>query len=190
MTILKFLQKRRTESIESLEFFFFFQELFFELVNKHGKSNNSLILDFLRVLGGIYSWESRKVAGYMQALKDSVYWESREFYRKTMIQFVDGELNALEFARIFYDRLLNEKEIADNLVNDFKKQAIVELDPKSFQFSKIILHFELCLEAYQNQMEGFESENQVPEDDLLTTEDGLRKAVKSALEEMNRYFTD
>lgn len=69
-------------------------------------------------------------------------------------------------------------------------QLHIQLDPNSFQFSKIILGFELPLEAYQNEMEEFEVEDQVPENDLSFTEDSLRKGVKRAIKEVNKYFTD
>jgi hypothetical protein len=39
-------KKNRNQSIESLEFFYFLQELFISLVGEYGKSTNPLILDF------------------------------------------------------------------------------------------------------------------------------------------------
>lgn len=52
--------------------------------------------------------------------------------------------------------------MANELVKNFKKQAGIELDPKSFKFSKIILSFTLVLEGYQNEQYDFEVEEQVP----------------------------
>ena len=94
-----FLKKNRNQSIESLEFFYFLQKLFFSLRGTYGKSTNPLILDLLKVLEGFYSWESKKIYPYMQALTDKVFWGSSKFYRETMRKFVGGELNALEFAQ-------------------------------------------------------------------------------------------
>lgn len=70
-----------------------------------------------------------------------------------------------------------------------QKQVDIELNPKSFQFSKIILNFELTLGVYQNEMEEFKMEDQVPINGLSFIEDSLRKGVKRALEEVNKYFT-
>jgi hypothetical protein len=50
-----------------------------------------------------------------------------------MRKFVGGELNALEFAQEFSDRLLADREESNNLLEDFQKQANIELNPKSFQ---------------------------------------------------------
>lgn len=189
VTIHNFLFRSRSESIKSLEFFYFIHDLFVSLVSKYGQSNNSLILDFLRLLGGFYLWESKKIEGYTQALKDSVFWESRQFYRETMITFISGELTALEFAGEFYDRLLLEKAKADDLLHDYKQQVDIKLSPKSFQFSKIILSFELPLEAYQDEMEEVEDQ-ELSQNDLTFTEDYFREAIANALEEVNKYFPD
>jgi hypothetical protein len=94
-----------------------------------------------------------------------------------MQKFVMGELNALEFDEEFSDRLLAEKEESNILLNDFQKQANIELNPKSFQFSKIILNFEIMLEVYQNEMEQLEVGDQFSENDLSFTEDSLKEGV-------------
>ena len=154
-----FLKKNRNKSIESLEFFYFLQKLFLSLRGTYGKSTNPLILDFLKVLEEFYSWEYKKIDPYpyMQALTDQVFWRSSKFYRETIRKFVGGELNALEFAQEFSDRLLADREEANNLLEDFQKQANIELNPNIFEFSKIILDFELLLEVYQNKVEELET---------------------------------
>jgi hypothetical protein len=107
-----------------------------------------------------------------------------------MQKFVGGELNALEFAQEFSDRLLAEKAESNILLEDFQKQADIELNPKSFQFSKIILKFELLLEVYQNEMEELKVGDQLSENELSFTEDSLKEGVKRELEKVNQYFTD
>ena len=184
-----FFKKNRNQSIESLEFFYFLQKLFLSLIGTYGKSTNPLILDFLKVLEGFYLWESKKIYPYIQALTDQVFWRSSKFYRETMQKFVGGELNALEFAQEFSDRLLADREEANNLVEDFLKQANIELNPNIFEFSKIILDFELLLEVYQNEVEKLEIEES-SEIDLSFTQDSILEAVKHALEKTNKYFTD
>ena len=106
-----------------------------------------------------------------------------------MEKFVDGELNALEFAQEFSDRLLADREEANNLVEDFQKQANIELNPNIFEFSTIILDFELLLEVYQNEAEEFEI-GELSENDLSFTQDFILEGVKRALEKINKYFTD
>ena len=184
-----FLKKNRNQYIESLEFFDFLQELFFSLRSTYGKSTNPLILDFLKVLEGFYSWESKKNYPYIRTLTDQVFWGSSKFYRETMRKFVGGELNALEFAQEFSDRLLADREKADDLVEDFQKQANIELNPNIFEFSEIILGFQLLLEVYQNEVEELET-GELSENDLSFKPDSILEGVKLALEKINKYFTD
>lgn len=177
------------QSIQSLEFYYFLDELFHSLRSKYGKNNNPLIVGFLKVLEGLYVSESHKSYFYLQALTDQVFWKSSNFYRETMRKFVGGELNALEFAQEFSDRLLKEREEANNLHEDFKKQATIELTPNIFEFSKIILDFELLLEVYQNEVEDLET-GELSENELSFTPDSILGGVKEALEKINKYFTD
>nr|YP_010283323.1 hypothetical protein MKU01_pgp051 [Psammodictyon constrictum]ULD16442.1 hypothetical protein [Psammodictyon constrictum] len=106
-----------------------------------------------------------------------------------MRKFVGGELNVLEFAQEFSDRLLADREEANNLLEDFQKQSNIEVNPNIFEFSKIILDFELLLEVYQNEVEELETgESSV--NDLSFTQDSILEGVKRALEKINKYFTD
>lgn len=107
-----------------------------------------------------------------------------------MQKFVVGELNALEFAQQFWDRLLAEKEESNILLKDFKKQVDIELNPKSFQFSELLLDFDLPLEVYQNEIEELEMGDEFSENDLSFTADSLKERVRRRLEEVNRYFED
>ena len=125
----------------------------------------------------------------MQALTDQVFWESRNFYRETLQQFVGGELNTLEFAQKFLDRLLADREKVNKLLKDFQKQSKIELDPNAFEFSKIILDFKLLLEVYQNEIGDLEV-GELAENELSFTEDSILEGVKRGLEKVNEYFTD
>lgn len=97
-----------------------------------------------------------------------------------MQKFVSSELNALEFAQEFSDRLLADREEANNLLEDFQKQANIELNPNIFEFSKLILDFELLLEVYQNEVEELET-GESSENDLSFTQDSILEGVKRAL---------
>jgi len=184
-----FLKKYRKQSIESLEFFYFLQKLFISLTGKYGESTNPLILDFLKALERLYSSEFNKIYPYTRALNDQVFWGSSKFYRETMRKFVSGELNALEFAQEFSDRLLADKQKANNLLEDFQKQVDIELNSNIFEFSTIILAFELVLEVYQNEAEDLET-GELSENDLSFTPNSILEGVKRALEKINKYFTD
>lgn len=107
-----------------------------------------------------------------------------------MQKFVIGEWNALEFAEEFSDRLFAEREESNILLKDFQKQADIELNSKSLQFSKIILEFEIPLEVYQNEMEQLEVGEKLSENDFSFTENSLKEAVRHELEDVNRYFAD
>ena len=184
-----FLKSNRDQYIESLQFFYFLNKLFFYLLDKDQKTTNPLILGLVKVIKTFYSWESDKISPYLQALKDQVFWESSKFYRETMQKFVDGKLNALEFAQEFSDRLLADREKANNLAKDFQKQANIELNPNIFEFSEIILNFELLLEIYQNEAEDLKT-GELSENDLSFTQDSVLEGVKRALEKLNKYFID
>ena len=106
-----------------------------------------------------------------------------------MWKFVGGELNALEFTQEFLDRLLADREEANNLLEDFQKQANIELNPNIFEFSKIILDFELLLEVYQNKVEELET-GESSENNLSFTQNDIVEGVKHALEKINKDFTD
>ena len=185
-----FLKEDRAEYIELLEFFYFLRKLYFSSVNEYGKTSNPFIIDFLNLIQNSFSQELKKISDYMQALEDVSFWESKEFYRETMQKFIAGELSGLEFAEEFSDRLLLDKSKSKVLLEDFKKQADIELDPKSFKFSTIILNFELMLEVYQNEMEELEMDDEFSENDLSFSENSIKEGVKRELEKVNKYFAD
>ena len=104
-----------------------------------------------------------------------------------MRKFVDGELNALEFAQEFSDQLLADREEANDLLENFRKQANIELNPNSFEFSDIILDLRLVLELYQDEVKDLET-GELSENDLSLKPDAMLEAVKCAFEKINKYF--
>jgi hypothetical protein len=68
-----------------------------------------------------------------------------------MQKLVVCELNALGFIQEFSDRLLVERVESNILLEDFQRQASIELNLKSFQFFKIILNFEVVLEMMEDK---------------------------------------
>jgi hypothetical protein len=60
-----------------------------------------------------------------------------------------------------------------------KKQETLELNPKSYQFSKIISDFYLALEAFDDEPE--------PGDSSFLSENQLRQIVKDVLPRVEKY---
>lgn len=187
---MQILQKKnRNHAIESLQFYYFLRKVHLSLRGTSEKTSNSLVLNFVTILEGLETWESHRIQPYLSALDDEIFWKSSNFYRATMQKFVDGELNALEFAEEFSDRLLADREKAKDLVEDFQKQADIEFNLDIAGFSEIILAFQLPLEVYQNEAEDLET-GELSEKDLSFTPDSILEGVKLALEKINKYFKD
>ena len=94
MNILKFFEKSKKESIESLGFFYCLAEVVNYLQSKYGKSNNILIVNFIKLLEWCRSCLLSQVEDYEQSLTDYIFWQSREFYLESMRKFVAVCLNA------------------------------------------------------------------------------------------------
>ena len=65
-----------------------------------------------------------------------------------MKKFVSHKCSASDFACTIYFLIRNDLKEFECLVDDFEKQATLELNPKTFQFSKIISDFEFILEGF------------------------------------------
>lgn len=122
---------------------------------------------------------------FVPSLKNCVFWRSRFFYSEIMEDFVNGKLNGIEFAESFYDRILDDKEKFDNLLNYYQKEKefYIEIYPRSFKFSEIIIEFEGYLPVYINEME-----ERIYEDKLLITEECLKEEIGRALKYTDLYF--
>jgi Fe-S-cluster formation regulator IscX/YfhJ len=180
MNILKIFQKSKKESIEWLEFFYCLAEVENYLKVKYGKSNNILIINFIKLLEWCSSFLASQVNDYAKSLTDYVFWKSRQFYLESMRKFVAGKSNASEFVdQVLYSILSNKRE-GQSLEEDFQSQLTLELDSKSFKFSKIILNLILPLEAFDDEPEEG--------DENYFTEEILREGVKLALIDMEKYF--
>jgi len=140
-------EDNRSQSIESLQFFFFLKEVYFSMLKKNDSKNNQ-IQEFIDIIGKNYYWQSYKIQNYITSLRDYVFWESSEIYLENMKKFVSHESSASDFACTVYFLIRNDKKESECLIKDFEKQATLELNPKIFQFSKIISDFELLLEGF------------------------------------------
>lgn len=179
MTISKFSENNRKEFIRSLEFFQCLTEVLNYLRNNYGQSKNTLILSLLQILGWCRDSQWNQIKDYGHLLTDYVFWQSREFYFEKLRNFVAGELDGSEFvAQVLY-AILSDKNQALDLEEAFYQKRNIDLDPKSFQFSEIILNLLLPLE-------GFDAD---PNESFFTEEE-LRKGVKLALKEIEKYFKD
>lgn len=179
-----FLNEDRKQSIESLEFFFFLGDFYSHLLEKEEKTNpnNTAIKGFLDAIKSYYHWQYYRIKNYADSLSDYVFWKYRAFYLEEMQKFVSYELTGREFVDHFYFKLLNDQDESKLLKKDFKKQETLELNPKSYQFSKIISDFYFVLEGFDEEPE--------PGDLSFVSEDKLRRIVKDVLPRVEKYFIE
>lgn len=176
-SIENILNENPNESIESLKFFFFLEEIYFSLL-KETKVENNQIQEFLDIIGKNYYYQSYKIKNDITSLRDYVFWQSSEIYLENMKKFVSQESSASDFASTVYFLIRNDKQESESLIKDFAKQSTLKLNPKIFQFSKIISDFEFVLEDF------------IPEPTTNLIEDELREIVKNVLPKLQKYFTD
>lgn len=164
MNISKIFSKSRQQLIESLEFSFFLYDISISLAIKYRNTNNRSIKFFLKVVSWWRDWKIDEVSEYNQLLSDYPYWESRQYYCQRIQKFVSNELSIPDFiGEVLYQSLSNKRDAYD-LIEDFQRQASIELDPKSFGFSKIISDLTSVLEGFdEDQEESFFTEKEFHE---------------------------
>ena len=177
MGIKNVFEDNRSQSIESLQFFSFLTELYFTLLEKNDIKNNQ-IEEFIDTIGKNYYWQYFKNKHYITSLKDYVFWQHREIYLENMKNFVSDKCSASDFACTVYYLIRSDLKEFQCLQKDFEKQATLELDPKIFQFSKIISDFEFILENFTFELT------------TNLTDDDLRQIVKDVLPKVKKYFID
>lgn len=111
-------------------------------------SENSLIQEFINIVGNNYYWQFYKIQNYVTSLRDHIFWKSSEIYLESIKKFVSCECSVSDFASTVFFLILNDKNKSEFLIKDFEKQATLELNPKNFRFSKIISNFDLISEAF------------------------------------------
>ena len=160
-----------------MKFSNFLFEALTHLRREYPRSKNPWIKSSLKLLDWWWSCQYEQVKDYEQLLEDYPFWESRHYYRERMRKFVAHELSAIDFvAEVVYPSLSNRNEGFD-LKEDFRRQAKIELDPKSFGFSKIISGLTPILE-------GFDED---PEESFLTEEE-FREVIQNSLMKVEKYF--
>ena len=177
MNILNVFPKSREKLIESLEFSYFLFEAHSYLERKYPRSQNPLIKSSLKVLDWCRSCQYDQIKDYKQLLTDYPFWESRQYYRERMRKFVAYELSTIDFVAEVLDSSLSNTNEAQELKEDFRRQANIELDPKSFGFSKII-------SGLIPFLEGFDAD---PEESFLTEEE-FREVIQNSLMKVEKYF--
>lgn len=177
MNIKNIFTNDRDQSIESLQFFFFLNEVYFSLLKlKHENNENNQIQEFIDIIGKNYYYQSYKIKNYIISLNDYIFWQSRQAYIENMQKFIDEDCSTLDFAYRVYFLIKNNKKESESLVKDFKKQLTLELNPRIFQFSKIIGDLELVLEGF------------IPESTTDLTEDELKIIIKNVLIKIQNDF--
>ena len=177
MNILNIFLKSRKNLIDSFEFTDFLFEARSHLKRKYPRSQNPFIKFSLQVLDWYWSYQYDQTKDYRQLLTDYPFWRARQYYRERMQKFVAYELSTLDFVtEVLYPILSNTDEASD-LKDDFIGQAKIELDPKSFGFSKIISGLTPILEEYDED----------PEESALTEEE-FREIIQNSLMKVEKYF--
>ena len=74
MNILNFFVKSKKESIEWLEFFYCLAEVRDYLKFEYPKSNNILIINFIKLLDCCCSFMVSQIKNYADSLTDYVFW--------------------------------------------------------------------------------------------------------------------
>ena len=176
MNISKIFPKSRQQLIESLEFSFFLYDTSISLTIKYRNTNNRSIKFFLKVVSWWRNWKMEEVSEYNQLLSDYPYWESRQYYCQRIQKFVSNELSIADFiSEVLYPSLSNKEEAFD-LIEDFQRQASIELDPKSFGFSKIISDLTPILEGFDEDQE-----------ESFFTEKEFREIIENAAIKLEKY---
>jgi hypothetical protein len=176
MNISKIFPKSRQQLIESLEFSSFLYDISISLAIKYRNTNNRSIKFFLKVVSWWRDWKMGEVSEYNQLLFDYPYWESRQYYYQRIQKFVSNELNIPDFiAEVLYPSLSNKREASD-LIEDFQRQASIELDPKSFGFSTIISDLTPVLEGYDEDQE-----------ESFFTEQDFREIIENTAIKLEKY---
>jgi hypothetical protein len=181
MNILNFFGESKKKSIEWLEFFYCLVEVRNYLKFEYGNNNNNILIrNFIKLLDWGSSFLASQIKDYAESLTDYVFWESRQFYLESMREFVAGKSDCSEFIDQVLQPMLSDRREGQDLEKDFQSQLTLEVDSKSFQFSKLISNLILPLEAFDPEPEEGE-EN-------YFTEEILREGVKRTLIEMEKYF--
>ena len=171
MNFYNIFQRSRRQLIESLEFASFLYDISISLAIDYRNTNNQSIKFFIKLLSWWRNWEFKQVREYNQLLVDYPYWESRQYYSQKIQEFVGGELSISDFIpEILYPSLSNKREASD-LINDFQRQSSIDLDPRSFGFSKIISNLTPVLEGF----------DQDPEESIFTEKEFLAIIEAAAL---------
>jgi hypothetical protein len=176
MNVSKIFPKSRQQLIESLGFSSFLYDIYISLEIKYSKRKNPSINFFLKVVNWWREWEFEQVKEYKQLLSDYPFWESRQYYCQRIEKFFSDELSILDFiAEVLYPSLSNKREAFD-LIEDFQRQASIDLDPKSFGFSKIISGLIPVLESFDED----------PEESFFTKEE-FREIIKNVSIKLEKY---
>ena len=176
MNFSNIFQKNRQQLIESLEFASFLYDITISLGIDYRKTNNQSIKFFFKIVSWWRDWEFEQVREYQQLLADYPYWQSREYYSQKIQKFVLGELTISDFIpEILYPSLSDKREASD-LIKDFQRQSSIDLDPKSFGFSKIISDLIPVLEGFDNDLE-----------ESFFTEKEFREIIEAAAVKLKKY---
>ena len=176
MNISKIFPKSRQQLIESLEFAYFLYDISISLTIKYRNTNNQSIKFFFKIISWGRNWKFDEVSEQSQLLSDCPYWKSRQYYYRQIQKFVSNKFSITDFiSAVLYPSLSNKREASD-LLENFQRQASIELDPKSLGFSKIISDLTPILEGYDEDQE-----------ESFFTEKEFREIIENAAIKLKKY---
>ncbi len=180
MNISKIFPKNRQQLIESLELSRFLYDITipFEIQcsKKYRTRKNRSIKFFFKVVSWWQNWEFDQIREQKQLLYDYPYWKSRQYYCQRIQKFISNELSIADFISQVLDPSLSNKSAGADLIEDFQRQASIELDPKSLGFSKVI-------SGLIPVLEGFDED---PEESFFTEKE-FREIIENVAIEIQKY---
>lgn len=116
-----FFPRSRKDYINLFEFFYFVATLSNSLSSDKNYSNNKnpFIKNFLNLLRWLSSQTFELTQNYSQLLTDSVFWESRYYYKENLEKYIDGTLTNVELIDQILYQILYEQREAQELRKDF-----------------------------------------------------------------------
>lgn len=174
---MQIFQKTRRQEIQTLQLANFFCDAYNHLNSRYFNVNNRTIQLLLKILKNCWYWQLNEVENYRQLICDYSFWEFRNYYFKELKKFVRSESNAQDLIdTILYMSIeLNQRRI--ELIKDYSRQENLDLDLKSFKFSKILIDLIPILEGYDAD----------PEESFFTEEE-FRTIIESSFEKIKKYL--
>lgn len=101
-----------------------------------------------------------KLEFYSFVLMDQLHWEIKSQYLELLAQFIEKEIDIVEFIGAFRERYYCIEEIKDVLESN---RILLSPNKNSFEFGNLILKIYDCCDAYSGEFEEFRSKFEIGE---------------------------